>query len=289
MPPRTRVRPSQLKPNPGRSIVRLPQELIDAIIDEFDITLKDESDYRAYPDRKTLRSCALVAHTFVRPSQRKLFSTVNLWSGPLIYDSPPDERIRQFSKLLSSKPHIAHYVQNLLLSYRSARSHSVDHILSALPKLKRLCLYAHGDRNRSDCCPLPQPRDAFLQAFSIPSLRCLELRNLKFADASELDSILGNSVGLKELMLRKIQFANDSSRASTPGPSRVVLHCLEVFEVEATHVEALLAAFTAVDVTHLRSISCDGYSISLLQTNTLSLREFTLAIKWRLGQTHIPA
>ncbi|KAJ7770977.1 hypothetical protein DFH07DRAFT_768381 [Mycena maculata] len=254
--------------------VRLPQELIDAIVDEFDITFRDETVSLAYPDRETLRSCALVAHAFVRPSQKKLFATVDLISGLYLYNNPPDERIRQFAKLLSSKPHITHYVQNLSLSYRSARSHSVDHILSSLPKLKKLCLYAQGRY------PLPQPRDAFLQAFSTTSLRRLELRNHKFTDASELDSILGNSVGLKELMLYKIQFVNDLSRASTTERSRVVLHTLEVFDMQENHVEAVITAFTAVDVTHIHSISCDRYHIPLLQVNALSMRELSLAVKW---------
>ncbi|KAJ7083254.1 hypothetical protein C8R44DRAFT_54875 [Mycena epipterygia] len=113
MPPQGRARRSRPEADlPSKSVVQLPQELIDAIVDEFDIFLKDAND-TSFPDRKTLRACALVARSFVRPSQMKLFSTVDLFASP--YGQPPDERSRSFSRLLSSRAHIGLYVRNLVL------------------------------------------------------------------------------------------------------------------------------------------------------------------------------
>ncbi|KAJ6583063.1 hypothetical protein DFH09DRAFT_1145224, partial [Mycena vulgaris] len=142
MPPRARGRKGHLKPDlllPSRAPFSLPQELIDAIIDEFDISLTDKEG--RFLDRKTLRSCALVARAFTRPSQGKLFSMVNLQPKDVYGGQPLDERSRPFSKLLSSTPHIGPYVRTLILSYRCGRSYSLEHILSSLPKLRSLSLH----------------------------------------------------------------------------------------------------------------------------------------------------
>ncbi|KAJ7829040.1 hypothetical protein B0H13DRAFT_2116546 [Mycena leptocephala] len=186
MPPRAKGRRSQAKPDLAsaqRNSPRLPQELIDAIIDHLDTSLTDQYDWHIFPDRKTLRCCALVARALVRPSQMKLFSTVDLRSVYL--DQPPDERPRL--------PHVGHYVKNLFLTYRCARSNSLDRILSYLPKLTSISLH---------------PWHSFLAAFSLSSLRRLALRDHKFNDALELQSLLSNSLGLEELVLHGIQFTN---------------------------------------------------------------------------------
>lgn len=195
MPPRAKGRRYQLKPDPKRygspiyscpasnssrrKTVRLPQELVDAIIDELDS--KDERVYQ-----KTLRSCALVAPAFVAPCQRKLFSTVDMSAGPDLHRPPPDKRIESFSKILSRNPHMGSYVHHLLLAHRSPWPKSVDHILSSLPRLKTLSLQAKVHRyTRNWCHPglLVHHRDALLGVFPLPSLRRIEFRNHEFRNA----------------------------------------------------------------------------------------------------------
>ncbi|KAJ7464972.1 hypothetical protein B0H11DRAFT_2050353 [Mycena galericulata] len=281
MLPRTKGRRIQTKPDPQRNTVLLPQELIDAIIDEFDLSLKDrETRPPSFPDRKSLRAFSLVSHAFVGPNQRKLFSTVDLRNPYYYSDAPPDERSRLFSKLLSSKPHIGTYVKNLTLAYRSARSKSVEHVLSSLPNLRRLSLDPRG-RHFDDVLPFSiHIRDSFISAFSLASLRRLELRRHRFTDALELDSILSNGIGLEELCLDSILFDDHSTRASDIGsvPARVVLRSLEFLKMGTQNVEAIMHAFTAVDITHLRSLFLDRYPQSFLRVNTISMEELTLTV-----------
>jgi hypothetical protein len=48
---------------------RVPQELVDAILGELDI-----SEQRNFKNEATLKSCAIVARSFIRPSQARLFA-----------------------------------------------------------------------------------------------------------------------------------------------------------------------------------------------------------------------
>ncbi|KAJ6579939.1 hypothetical protein DFH09DRAFT_1275707 [Mycena vulgaris] len=272
------------KPGPlsSRAAVKLPQELIDAIIDEFDPSLTEKNQPRVFPDRETLRSCAVMAHVFVGPSQAKLFSTVNL-SCPY-YRKAPEERSRLFSKLLSSKPHIRSYVRTFLLSYRCTQSNSAVCILSSLPKLESLSLRPSLDDLVDNLYP-PFPihlRDSILAVLSTTSLRHLELRNHRFDTTQELQHILKNGPGLKELVLVQIQFANVSpaSFAVSQEPPKVVLESLQIFQTKTDVIEAILNAFTAVDITHLRSLSCDRYHKSL-RANAHSIQDLTIEIVTR--------
>ncbi|KAJ7108786.1 hypothetical protein C8R44DRAFT_803558 [Mycena epipterygia] len=283
MPAQKRGRRNGPKPDlPSGTTVQLPQELIDAIIDEFDIFLQDTHDSSVFPDRKTLRSCALVARAFARPSQMRLFSTVNLYKFG--YGTrPPDERARLFSKLISSSTHIGLYVQHLLLSYRSARSNSVVHILSCLPKLKSLSLHPWCDIRHEGNPPFSiHLKDSFLAAFSLSSLRCLELRAHKFTNPLELESILSNSVQLKELTLSHIKFTDipaPTLQTRLQAPPRVVLHSITVFQMKQSDVDAVVNTFTVVNTTHLRSVCCDDCHESLLKANAYSIQELTLILR----------
>ncbi|KAJ7663489.1 hypothetical protein B0H17DRAFT_1336891 [Mycena rosella] len=275
MPPQAKGRKSQLKLGrlPSRSAVQLPQELIDAVIDEFDISLADKNNRDLF--RETLRSCALAARSFVRPSQAKLFSEVNLCAYS---SSSPDDRAKLFSKLLSFANHIRPYVRTLTLSY-AERSNSIDRILSSLPKLKALFLHPWGTHGRRPAFPV-QLRASFLAVLSTDSLRRLDLRDHTFDGPHELQQILSNGAGLKELALHNVGFANRSPQPCGlhSDPPRVVLESLEVFQISTEDMEALLNAFTVVDVTRLRSISCDRLYKPLLQANSHSVQELTLII-----------
>ncbi|KAJ7671427.1 hypothetical protein DFH06DRAFT_1467803 [Mycena polygramma] len=275
--------------------LRLPQELIDAIIDEFDASIADARDSSVFSDRMALKACSLVSRAFVPASQMKLFSEIDLY-GEGRCSGPPDTRIRAFSKLLSSKPHIRPYIKTLYLTYPCARSNSVDHILTSLPQLKTLSLFPwpqssvedHWDYLDYGNPPLPSfpihHRDSLLAAFSLSSLRRLEFRNHRFEDIFELETILGNSTGLKELTLRSFQFIRVPPQPQPqpqpihPAAPRVVLVALEILGVEIKDVDAMVDSFTIVDITHLRSLCSDRYHVSLLKANSHSLHELTLVV-----------
>ena len=94
----------------------LPQELVDTIINWL-------SD-----DVESLRASSLVSRHFVSPSQKHLFSTIELLSEPhcrLYLPSraqkapaqfPTSTFIAKFADLLESSPHLASYVHRLILS-----------------------------------------------------------------------------------------------------------------------------------------------------------------------------
>ncbi|KAJ7443873.1 hypothetical protein FB451DRAFT_1295277 [Mycena latifolia] len=269
-------------PNPRRNDVQLPQELIDTIIDEFDL---DTNNPNLFPDLEVLRSCALVSRAFVRPSQMKLFSTVDLCGT---YGQSADEKSSLFSKLISARPHLRSYIKTLILSYRCARSNSVDRILSSL-SLHPSLQYARRGDYLHPAFPILL-RQTFLAVFSMASLRCLELRNHQFEDPQDLENILSNSLGLKELVLFSIRFASIPPLPSEirPDPPRVLLESLEVFQMLNDHVDAVLASFTVVDVTHLRFITCDRYYRSLLHANAHSIQKLT-RIESLLGDEYIQA
>ncbi|KAF7360120.1 Alpha-galactosidase [Mycena venus] len=285
MAPRARTKKRQLSADPpSKNTAQLPQELIDAIIDEFDPSLQDDYNWRVFPDRKALRSCAVVASAFTRPSQMKLFSAVDL--RPLdLYSQSPDERSRLFAKLLSSSPHIGQYVKNLVLAYRCGRSTSLGDILSSLPKLATLSLHPWSDRFRWFAQSEPFPtyhRESFLAAFSLSSLRRLALRNHVFSDALELQSLLSNSIGLEELVLRSIEFTDtlvSDPYTIRPEPLRVVIRSLELLDMSVDHIDAVLNCFTVVDIRHLRSFCCDRYYKALFAENARSIEKLTLIIK----------
>lgn len=253
-----------------RTSPKIPQEIIDAIIDELDASSTDGIE------PKTLKSCALVARAFVRPSQMKLFATVNLHS---YYH----ERSRLFSRLISSRPHIGHYVKNLNLAYRSGRSASLGQILSSLPKLKTISLYPQ----QADPFPTYH-RDSFLAAFSLSSLRRLALRDHIFPDALELQSLLINSTGLEELVLIDIQFTNTSASEpeTRPESRRIVLRSLEFVGMPIDYMEAVLSSFSIVDIIHLRSLSCDRFHKPLFLANAHSMEKLELVVNHRPGEGH---
>ncbi|KAJ7832094.1 hypothetical protein B0H14DRAFT_3712954 [Mycena olivaceomarginata] len=73
-------------------MARLPQELFDAIIDEIH-------------DQETLKACALVATSFLRPSRRKLFRKVRL--------GEVGRRSRDIAPALAESPHLMSYIRDL--------------------------------------------------------------------------------------------------------------------------------------------------------------------------------
>ncbi|KAJ6557819.1 hypothetical protein B0H19DRAFT_121613 [Mycena capillaripes] len=281
MPPRAKLRQPRLDPAlvPQHS-TRLPQELIDAIIDEFDISLTDATNPRVFADRKTLRSCALASHAFVRPSQRKLFSTVN--TRDTFYKGP-DGRCRLFAKLLCFAPHVGKYVKNLILGYRPARSTCLAQILSSLPNLETISLHPRCDYRQSHCQLPAYHRDSFLGVFSLSSLRRLKLQDHEFSTALELQSVLSNSINLEELVLHDVKFSTLSAPANRSELPRVVLKSLEVFNVPTAHVEVMLDSFSIVDLRHLRSLRSDHYHKSLFETNAHSIQDLTVIIEGHSG------
>ncbi|KAJ7269832.1 hypothetical protein C8J57DRAFT_1323643 [Mycena rebaudengoi] len=97
-----------------------PQELIDAIIGELSQTTEPLSQ----ETQTTLKSCALVARSFVSSSQRGLFTTVKI----------EPQSVRQFFALGSSSPHVTLLVKHLSLRGPIPIEYAAS-VLALLPNL----------------------------------------------------------------------------------------------------------------------------------------------------------
>jgi hypothetical protein len=88
----------------------------------------------------------------------------------------------------------------------------------------------------------------------------------------KLDSLLSDATALQYMCLEGIRFDNRTladTNTTTPA-ARVVLASLKVKEVDERNIDAMLAAFNAVDVKHLLSLDVQNMSsmITLLAANT---------------------
>ncbi|KAJ7099911.1 hypothetical protein B0H15DRAFT_796652 [Mycena belliarum] len=238
--------------------MELPQELIDAIVDAIvaegglaqDPWMIDNS----VDLLETLRSCALVAHAFVRPCQTYLFHGLILTDNEGI--SP-----EALSAIFTASPHLASYARALYFEHRAVDAHleSILNILASLTNLARIDIYpSTGDVSLWATYPEPL-RASFSAIFALPSIQHITLCYLWFEDASELQTLLSESTGLKTLGLCSVAFAaleRGEGPKMPPAVSspRVVLNSLQVYFLLAEHIEDIIQTFTTVDITRLRSL-----------------------------------
>jgi hypothetical protein len=129
-------------------------------------------------------------------------------------------------------------------------------------------------------------KDHIMRALSLASLRRLELGVLCFKNASVLESLLSESVGLKHLILDRIEFISTLYREDpVPGPPRVVLDSLRLIRMDVNSIGSILKNFTVVDIKHLRSFTCDSSDLNhILEANGGSIQELEI-----LGLAHHPS
>ncbi|KAJ6615640.1 hypothetical protein B0H10DRAFT_2040375 [Mycena sp. CBHHK59/15] len=184
----------------------LAQELIDAIIDNFDFSsVLAREEWRGL--RKTLRACSLVNSAFRPRSQFHILSAVTVFA-----DS--SWSFHSLSRLLRSSAHIGPYIRRLGLEMNSLEDtqwQDIAHIVSCTANLIHV---RFGPWNFKPPMPWhlhPAPlRTSLLAAFSLPSLRSIDLQNYTFSNPPELASFLCHCTGLKELGLDDIAFADKS-------------------------------------------------------------------------------
>ncbi|KAJ7430520.1 hypothetical protein B0H11DRAFT_2135344 [Mycena galericulata] len=262
--------------------MRLPQELIDEIIGEFDIPGKP--NFREI--RKTLKSCALVARSFARPSQMLLFSRIAVDDYAFNkcrydqdpYDYEPTSLSLQLAKLLETSPHLASYIRTLDLDFAlySMDGESVPKILSVVTRLHTLTLTSCNE------CDSLNPFHDFIAMGSLPCLQRLELRDYELDSPVELELLLSRIPSLRELTLRGIDFSNklrkierdnDCVDKKSSGAGRVLLDALTLVYMTQLDVEQMLDFFTTVDIKHLKSLSLTGWPVpALLRANAGSIQ-----------------
>ncbi|KAF8516671.1 hypothetical protein JB92DRAFT_3142515 [Gautieria morchelliformis] len=172
--------------------VKLPQELINAIIEE------------CREDRDSLLVFSLVGRTCLRSSQRHLFRSITL------YAKAPTERLsrtEQLGQLLITSPHLSDYIQWLVLL---PSDHSEPNFLEtekALPlllrklsNLRRIAIYSLWwttitlDLQQALHCVLMRP-----------SIDYVKIKLARFDRMDELAYLLYAAKGLKDLSLDDIE------------------------------------------------------------------------------------
>ncbi|KAJ7261455.1 hypothetical protein C8J57DRAFT_1634410 [Mycena rebaudengoi] len=247
--------------------MRVPQEIVDTIIDHL-LPIDSEDDGRE-TRVGALRACALTCRSFLPRSQTHLFATIRcLRSGDVLL----------FDRLLAGSP----YIGSLYVRYFSLvgvpgdfsfdvvpDSIMVSRILSLLPNLARLDVVSVSD-------PQIGFPTAVEGAFSLLSLRTLQLSRLSFTNAAALDSLLRHARALQDLSLEDICFGHhpvDHTGPASRGVA-VALASLRLHLVRKREVDAMLAAFSAVDIRHLLSLEIQTMSSpgSLLAANAHTIQ-----------------
>ncbi|KAJ7260286.1 hypothetical protein C8J57DRAFT_1233305 [Mycena rebaudengoi] len=233
--------------------MRVPQEIDDAIIDNFGMSHDEKISPHGYgrepDDTDSLRACSLTSRSFLRRSRMHLFAAIFC------------QRLSDFShfdRLLAESPHIGElYVRYFSLKIRLADRRDplltegvvFPRILSRLPRLTHVSLNSI--------------MDGYIPFWgSLPSLFKLEL-------------LLSNATGLKALTLGGIIFENPSlRRVDVPHEVRVVLESFELGRGMDEVVDAMVSSFRTVDIKHLKSLATKSLSIiPLLKANAQTIQK----------------
>ncbi|KAJ7812262.1 hypothetical protein B0H14DRAFT_3150411 [Mycena olivaceomarginata] len=197
--------------------MEIPQELIDAIIDNFPLRLDSISDLPDPETKRTLQSCALVSRSFLQCCQMRLFSRISVGDSYLPTFPLACQRL---AAVLSSSTHLAGYIQTLELVYDADDSVLVEffpRILSAVTAVETLQLVRHID---ADMWYFPPFDSSMITVFSLPSLRRLELCDWCFRNSLELQALLNRSASLQELTLHNVSFEEVENDSETVPPLR---------------------------------------------------------------------
>ncbi|KAJ7734563.1 hypothetical protein DFH07DRAFT_844731 [Mycena maculata] len=149
----------------------LPQELLDAIIDEI-------------RDAVTLQSCALVATSFVPLCQRKIYRSLYLWARQSRKPRISQEHwsLREAHRTFVESPHLGAYVHDLTIELPDAASKlAALEVLRLVPNIKRLLV--DGRCMESWIVP-PGAANAMFECLARPSLRRLHLMNVASAPSA---------------------------------------------------------------------------------------------------------
>lgn len=266
----------------------IPQELLDAIIDEihlFDDAYPFESIHSSSETNvlvQTLRACTLASRALVRPAQGQLFAVVRVqYAGS-------DRSCFRFAQLLQDSPHISIYVNHLHVLYAWRKdATSLGAVLRALVKLKTLELVPGGEVQQWSAHPY-LVQGALAVALSRPSLRCLSMFHYEFHEVSELHRLLQNAVGLKHLRLSNPTCLSPDSehvRVAEIPPPTVLLDSLELRNFTPPDVDRIMRVFTSIDMSHLRSLHLtNSAAAALLHENARTLRKVEIYIESSTSQ-----
>ncbi|KAJ6453547.1 hypothetical protein C8R45DRAFT_1039031 [Mycena sanguinolenta] len=168
-------------------MAELPQELVDAIVEEV--------------PESGLAACALTARAFVASSQRRLFRWMSL-NNISAYEKT--------ARLLASSPHIGPYFRYLALNIAQIPKDYVHlkTILASLSELEYLSIAGHPTATTNQMAQNP----CLVHLISLPTLRCLVLQDIIDIPCSLMLQTL-SSFG--EVALRRVTIAHEDDTAGS--------------------------------------------------------------------------
>ncbi|KAJ7279644.1 hypothetical protein C8J57DRAFT_1303852 [Mycena rebaudengoi] len=262
--------------------MRFPQELLDTILDEVArLPVGDSSrspEQWSVLDQRALRACSLTARSFQPRSQLHLFTRIGRRHHP--------KDLMKFDRLLAESPHIGKLVRYFTLDLKGnapvqvyEKTIVVPRILRLLPSLTHLQFTLQCDSGHSWALQPDLLKTSIHAALSLHCLRNLCLTDMKFADVSELESLLSHAIGLKALTLNNIDFHESSAvgRVDVPREPHIVLESLRLDSMQYG-VDTILSSFCIVDIKHLRSLVLVATPVlPLLKLNAQTLQQVRIA------------
>ncbi|KAK0460438.1 uncharacterized protein EV420DRAFT_1532185 [Desarmillaria tabescens] len=204
----------------------LPQEIVDAIIDEL-------KDYQ-----HDLKSCSLTCRSFVPQTRVHLFTTIELSSN---------KRCQQFVSMRSSSPHdLSVYIKGLRINFLRSDLTS-QNLLGVLASLT----VHHITLERLKWGNLtPDMQQALCMSF--PHLRSISLIHVIFPSYQTVCGFMGGFPELKGLSLSdaRVLTAGDHSM----DYNRRSIRLMELSIVRATSIFGITSAVSPISFKHLRSL-----------------------------------
>ncbi|KAF9557572.1 hypothetical protein CPC08DRAFT_710286 [Agrocybe pediades] len=228
----------------------LPPELIETIIDEVG----------SQGDTQTLRSCSLVASTFVFRAQSHIFKTVDLDKA-----QPRKKYHERFHWLLVRNPYLRMHVRHLRIGddpeddYGSRdwgrfdmagrswirQSKTIRHTLGSLPRLQSFSLTFNSEWTNWETEIPASTRQAFEQVFSLSTLRSV---SLEFVTGFPVNLLKGLVAKLSFVGLSCVETGNGSSSqlptSANASPKSLYLRGTSPDTIQAVS-QALVASSSA--------------------------------------------
>ena len=286
--------------------IRLPQELVDLVIDS--VSDRHLDWIGAFRNLDILRACALVAKGWLKRAQRRIFQWIEL---------PDTTTLYRLVDVLRASPHLASYVEVLSLSRRGKKAYMgysagcVEVLFSTvlgglLPKLRCVAMDirpegkwtrvkverdAQGEiiavlRDTSHsffpCLPLHPRFPLRLSAFS--SLEELDLGFVVFQNFYDFARTLYHCKQLRILHCVNVEWTNLGSvmppfmTRSTPQSKSPFLPLLERFSVS----DVVIDVYNSYERAH-QIVEIGGHGAERLLAGlalTASLRQFTVTISY---------
>ncbi|KAK0472293.1 hypothetical protein IW261DRAFT_1509015 [Armillaria novae-zelandiae] len=166
--------------------MRLPQELIDKILDDL--------DGDPFSTFFTYRSISLTSGYFTPSAQKRLLRNIKLLR----------RSCRQFNALLTESPHVGQYVRRLHVYSHSVTPITAE-VLRRLPNLRTLKIDSDGLSSVADHLNT-----------GLSSVRCLDLSLMQLRDVSTLLKAISLFPSLELLRLERVGLQDNRSKEKAP-------------------------------------------------------------------------